>query len=157
MGAAAAVLGCAFLKLGNGLDFAEHALGQGLDGYAGASGLGDEVLGIDSVEVSKVAHVCQKADGLDDVLKLGAAGLQNGLDVFAGLLRLGGDALAHAAVGGVDRDLAGAEDEVAADVALGVGADGGGGLFGTDDEHDDSSLQIIDGFALMIAEEKRGG
>ena len=127
-------MGCLFC-LGDGFDLAQDALGKRAHRNAGARGLAGEVACVDLIEHAEVAHVGEEAGGLDDLLRAASCGLQNGHDVLAGLLRLGLDPLGDAAVGGVDADLAGRKDKTVGDEALGVGADGAGGLVGADNSH----------------------
>ena len=75
-----------------------------------------------------------------DLGKAGAGSLQDGAHIFAALLGLRGDALRDGAVGGVHRDLAGGEHKTACAVALRVGPNGTGSLFGADDVHGNSPL-----------------
>ena len=109
------------LSLSDGFDLAQDTLGQGLDSHAAAGGLGDEVLGVDLVELSEIAHVSQEAGGLKDLLKAGAGGFQDGAHVLAALLSLGGNALRNIAGGRIHGDLAGGVDEAVHDHTLGVG------------------------------------
>ena len=53
---------------GDGLDLAEHALGQLSHGHAAAGGLGGEILGVHLVEGGEVAHVRQETGGLHHAL-----------------------------------------------------------------------------------------
>ena len=69
-------------RLCDGLDLAQDALGQVLDGDAAAGGLGGEELGVDLVERRKIRDVGQEAGGLDHFVKAAAAGFQNGADVL---------------------------------------------------------------------------
>ena len=79
-------------RLCDGLDLAQDALGQVLDGDTAAGGLGGEELGVNLVEGRKIRDVGQEASGLDHLVKAAAAGFQNSADVLAALLRLCGDA-----------------------------------------------------------------
>ena len=130
------------LQLRDGLDLAQDILRQLSDGAAAPGGLAGEELGIDLVEGGEIAHVRQEAGGLDHPAKVRARGLQNGGNIAAAALRLGGDALGDIAGGGIHGDLAGAENKRAYDHALGIGADGGGRVFGRDDSHDITSFLL---------------
>ena len=132
-----------FLQLRDGLDLTQDILGQRLHGTAAPGGLAYEKLRIDLVEGGEVAHVCDEAGGLDHLAKVGAGGGQDSGHIAAALLRLGGDALGNGAGGGIYGDLTGAEDERTYDHALGVGADGSGGVFGRDDSHGEYLLLIM--------------
>ena len=125
------------LCLSDGLDLAEHALGQVLHRHAAAGRLGGEVLGVYLVEGGKVGNVGEEAGGLDHLGEAHARSLKDGTYIAAALVCLCSDALSDRAGGGVYRDLAGGEDEAAHGVALRVGANGAGGFFGADDVHID--------------------
>ena len=131
------------LSLSDGFDLAQDTLGQGLDSHAAAGGLGDEVLGVDLVELSEIAHVSQEAGGLKDLLKAGAGGFQDGAHVLAALLSLGGNALRNIAGGGIHGDLAGGVDEAVHDHTLGVGTDGAGGVGSSDHFHGNYPLSYV--------------
>ena len=125
------------LQLCDGLDLAQNVLRQGLHGAAAPGGLTHKVFCVDLVEGGKIGHVRDEAGGLDDLGQVGAGGLQNGGNILTAPLGLGGDALGDIAGGGVHGDLTGAENQRACDHALGIGADGRGGVGGGDDSHAD--------------------
>ena len=55
----------------------QHALGQSLCGYAGASGLTGKVGSVNRIECGKVVHICKEAGGLDHVFKRASCGGKN--------------------------------------------------------------------------------
>src|SRR5690606_3877352 len=71
----------------------------------------------------------QKTGGLHHVAQRAAAGGQHTLHVLQRLPRLGGDACRDGTIGGMDRQLAGKEYQVAMPDGLAIGPDSGGGLF----------------------------
>ena len=117
------------LCLSDGLDLAEHALGQVLHRHAAAGRLGGEVLGVHLVEGGKVGNVGEEAGGLDHLVEPTPAASRMAPTLRQLWSASCSDALSDRAGGGVYRDLAGGEDEAAHGVALRVGADGAGGFF----------------------------
>src|SRR5581483_186337 len=94
------------------------------DGGAGGIGLGDVGL-VDLVDGGEVAHAGEEDGGLDDVREREARGTEDCLQVLERLAGLRGDVAGdQLAGGGIERDLAGDEDEVAAFDRRGIGADG---------------------------------
>ena len=112
-------------------------------GHAAAGGLGGEIPGVHLVEGGEVAHIRQEAGGLDNFVKAGTGSLQDGAHVLAALLRLGGDTFGGSARGGVHRDLTRGDDQISKGVALGIGADGAGGVLGFNDVHVKNSFSKI--------------
>ena len=91
---------------------------------------------VDFVERGEVGHVRQEARGLDDVLHGETGGGEDGFDVSAGLLGLFGDGRAFdLAACRVDAELAGEIEKFSGANGLGVGADGGRGVFGMNRFH----------------------
>ena len=120
---------------GDGLDLDAGPQRQGghAEGGPGREGLTGEVAGVDLVDGGEVGDVGEQYRGLDDVVVPEPGLGQNGAYVLEDLLGLGLDvALDERAGGRVERHLPGDEDERAglltAGDALGVGADGGGGV-----------------------------
>ena len=120
---------------GDGLDLDAGPQRQGghAEGGPGREGLTGEVAGVDLVDGGEVGDVGEQDRGLDDVVVPEPGLGQDGAHVLEDLLGLGLDvALDERAGGRVERHLAGDEDERAGLLtggdALGVGADGGGGV-----------------------------
>ena len=120
---------------GDGLDLDTGPQRQGghPEGGPGREGLAGEVAGVDLVDGGEVGDVGEQDRGLDDVVVAEAGLGQDGAHVLEDLLGLGLDvSLDERAGGRVERHLPGDEDERAGPLtggdALGVGADGGGGV-----------------------------
>ncbi len=91
---------------------------------------------VDFVERGEVGHIRQEACGLDDILHGKSGGGEDGFDVLAGLFGLLGDGRAFDfAACRVDAELAGEIEKFSGANGLGVGADGGRGLFGMNRFH----------------------
>ena len=120
---------------GDGLDLDAGPQRQGghPEGGPGREGLAGEVAGVDLVDGGEVGDVGEQDRSLDDVVVPEPGLGQDGAHVLEDLLGLGLDvALDERAGGRVERHLPGDEDERAGPLtggdALGVGADGGGGV-----------------------------
>lgn len=120
---------------GDGLDLDTGPQRQGghPEGGPGREGLAGEVAGVDLVDGGEVGDVGEQDRGLDDVVVPEPGLGQDGTHVLEDLLGLGLDVALDERTGGrVERHLPGDEDERAGPLtggdALGVGADGGGGV-----------------------------
>jgi len=120
---------------GDGLDLNAGPQRQGghPEGGPGREGLTGEVAGVDLVDGGEVGDVSEQDRGLDDVVVPEPGLGQDGTHVLEDLLGLGLDVALDERTGGrVERHLPGDEDERAGLLtggdALGVGADGGGGV-----------------------------
>ena len=123
-------------RLCDAFDFDEGAGGEVRDLDAGAGRLRGEVLTVDSVERREVVDVVQEAGGLQHVVEVGAGGFQDFAEVLADLMGLALDGgVDDLALGGVDRDLPGGEDQLAGGLGLGVRAEGGRCGIGMDGSH----------------------
>lgn len=111
-----------YLFCRNRFDFAQNALWQSLHSDTASSGFRDEILGIDIVECSKIAHVCQKAGGLEHPLKAYTCSLQNCANIFAALLCLGCNAFGNIPCGGINRNLSGSINNAVYFKSLRIGA-----------------------------------
>lgn len=125
------------LQFCNCLNFAKNTLGKFLDGAAASGRLAGEESGIDLIECGKITHISDKAGGLYYLFRGGSGGREQGADIAAALLRLGGDALGNVSCDGVHGDLAGAVDKISGDNCLGIGSNGGGCIGCGNDLHKD--------------------
>src|SRR5512138_1469439 len=114
----------------DGIDFYEHAAwkARNLNGRSRRTRVTDHAA-VDLVHTWEVGHVLQVDRRLDDVRPARTRILEHRGQVAHHALGLRGDvALDDLASGGIDRDLAGGEQQVAGDDALRVRADGRGSL-----------------------------
>jgi len=109
------------LHQGNSLDFDFDVEGEAGDLDAGAGrGILGEIFGINPVYSGVIVHIVEENGDFDDLIEGAAGKFEDAFDVFEDLAGLGFDVVrSHFAGGGIARDLAGDEEEVA-------GTDGGG-------------------------------
>ncbi len=92
--------------------------------------------GVEGVKGGEVGHVFEEDGAFDHVIEGEARAGEKAFDIGEDLEGLAGEVGGvDFAGGGIDGDLAGREEEVAAADGLGVGTDGGGGVGGIDDFH----------------------
>lgn len=125
-------------------DFDLHVrtLGQRRNLHCGARReIAREILGIDFVHSGEVGEVGHEHGGLHHVGEREFLVVEDGLHVFEHALGLGFDVAGdEAAVGGIERDLARAEQQVADAHGMVVWADSGGRFRGFDDLFGDHKM-----------------
>jgi hypothetical protein len=131
------------LKRCDDFHFDEDVLRQSLDSNAGACRLFGEILAVDGVERGEIAHIGEEAGGLHGVFKRGTGFFEDGGEVLHDLLCLLGDVCTvDVARCGVDRNLTGGEEHIAANDGLRIRADGCGGFLCIDFlQHDITSFR----------------
>ena len=116
------------------LDLYEAILRQHLHSYGRACGEGTrELLLIDGVHSSEVAHISEEARGLDDLIDGEASFSEDRVDIAEDLLGLSGDAFGELARSGIDTELTRCEEHISDADSLTVRADSGWCLGGGND------------------------
>ena len=119
-------------------DFDQNIFGEAgdFDGGAGRGwgAGGGQMLGVDGVHGREVVEVFEEDGGFDDLGEAAAGGFEDGFEVGEDLRGLLIDAAWNDLLCfGMERDLAGGEDQVAGANCLRIGADGFGSFVGGDD------------------------
>ena len=116
------------------LDLYEAILRQRLHSDGRACGEGaHELLLIDGVHSSEVAHISEEARGLDDLIDGEASFSEDRVDIAEDLLGLSGDAFGELARSGIDTELPRCEEHISDEDSLTVRADSGWCLGGGND------------------------
>lgn len=127
-----AVFGSSLYK-SNHFDLRQYILGQSCSLHAGTCGLACEISAVNFVEFSEIVHICQKAGGLDNIVKGAARLCKHGFEVFADLTGLSLNVCGfHISRSGVYGYLPRGEQQAAAFDRLGIGTYGVGGVLGVD-------------------------
>lgn len=116
-------------------------------------GLGRKTRGIDAVDCGKVRKVGQKHSGLNDVAEIHAGSGKDAFQIGQNLLGLCFDGIAGQLSGsGIQPDLSGGKQQIAAGYRVRVRAKSGGRIGGGNDVfHNDTSFEWID----MIIKSKK--
>ena len=139
---------CRFFKSGqlpyrDALDLDEGVLGQGGDLDAAAGGEAAVKIGaVNLVHGAEIGQILHENRRFDDVVEAQAGLVQDGLQIFEGLVGLGLHAIGQIAGGGIQAELAAALDGGAGVNGLRLGAEGGRGVRGGNVGHSDALLYV---------------
>ena len=139
---------CRFFKSGqlpyrDALDLDEGVFGQGGDLDAAAGGeAAVEVGAVNLVHGAEIGQILHENRRFDDVVEAQAGLVQDGLQIFEGLVGLGLHAIGQIAGGGIQAELAAAIDGGACVNGRRLGAEGGRGVRGGNVGHSDALLYV---------------
>lgn len=113
-------------------DFHAGATRQGGDLYGGSRGeIDGEIFGVNLIHPGEVGEVGQEDGAFDDVVEGELLVVEDGFDIFENAFGLGLDVAGNKiAGGGIEGDLAGAEEQVAHANGVAVRTDGRSGFGG---------------------------